>query len=111
MGGVRTRGPLVGCRRQQRRCTWVDDGAAPATAAPRPGLPARTSLRSPAPLAAASPLQVEKAASGQRADFPDGIEECGTDALRFALVAYTSQARPTAGVLCAAGGLCAVGYF
>ena len=35
--------------------------------------------------------QVEKAASGQRADFPDGIEECGTDALRFALVAYTSQ--------------------
>jgi hypothetical protein len=36
-------------------------------------------------------LQIKKAASGQRADFPDGIEECGTDALRFALVAYTSQ--------------------
>jgi len=34
---------------------------------------------------------VEKAAAGQRTDFPDGIEECGTDALRFALVAYTSQ--------------------
>jgi valyl-tRNA synthetase len=29
--------------------------------------------------------------AGQKADFPDGIEECGTDALRFALVAYTSQ--------------------
>lgn len=37
--------------------------------------------------------QVEKAAAGQRTDFPDGIEECGTDALRFALVAYTSQVR------------------
>lgn len=36
---------------------------------------------------------MEKAAAGQRADFPDGIEECGTDALRFALVAYTSQVR------------------
>ena len=28
---------------------------------------------------------------GQAADFPDGIEECGTDALRFALVSYTAQ--------------------
>ena len=37
--------------------------------------------------------EVEKAAEGQRCDFPDGIEECGTDALRFALVAYTSQVR------------------
>ena len=37
--------------------------------------------------------EVEKAKSGQKADFPDGIEECGTDALRFALVAYTSQGR------------------
>jgi valyl-tRNA synthetase len=36
---------------------------------------------------------VEKARAGQRADFPDGIEECGTDALRFALVSYTSQGR------------------
>lgn len=36
---------------------------------------------------------MEKAKSGQKADFPEGIEECGTDALRFALVAYTSQAR------------------
>ncbi|KAL4444290.1 hypothetical protein ABPG75_012027 [Micractinium tetrahymenae] len=39
------------------------------------------------------PKEVEKAVAGQRADFPDGIEECGTDALRFALVAYTSQGR------------------
>lgn len=27
----------------------------------------------------------------QKADYPHGIPECGTDALRFALVAYTSQ--------------------
>jgi valyl-tRNA synthetase len=39
------------------------------------------------------PKEAEKARSGQKADFPDGIEECGTDALRFALVAYTSQGR------------------
>eukprot|EP00877_Chromochloris_zofingiensis_P001129 jgi/Chrzof1/11016/Cz05g20150.t1 len=37
--------------------------------------------------------EVVKAKEGQQADFPDGIEECGTDALRFALVAYTTQAR------------------
>ena len=37
--------------------------------------------------------EVEKAKAGQKADFPEGIEECGTDALRFALVAYTSQGR------------------
>ena len=37
--------------------------------------------------------EVFKAKAGQKADFPDGIEECGTDALRFALVAYTSQGR------------------
>ena len=35
--------------------------------------------------------EVSKAKEGQRADFPDGIEECGTDALRFALMSYTSQ--------------------
>ncbi|KAK9820072.1 hypothetical protein WJX72_005790 [[Myrmecia] bisecta] len=37
------------------------------------------------------PREVEKAKAGQKADFPDGIEECGTDALRFALMSYTSQ--------------------
>ena len=40
-----------------------------------------------------SPAEVTKATLGQREDFPQGIEECGTDALRFALVAYTSQVR------------------
>jgi len=39
------------------------------------------------------PKEIKKAEEGQKADFPDGIEECGTDALRFALVAYTSQGR------------------
>jgi len=37
--------------------------------------------------------EVERAKAGQVADFPSGIPECGTDALRFALVAYTSQGR------------------
>ena len=37
------------------------------------------------------PREVERAKAGQKADFPEGIEECGADALRFALVAYTSQ--------------------
>uniref|UniRef100_H3CRE9 Valine--tRNA ligase n=1 Tax=Tetraodon nigroviridis TaxID=99883 RepID=H3CRE9_TETNG len=39
------------------------------------------------------PLEVEKAKQGQKADYPNGIPECGTDALRFALCAYTSQGR------------------
>ena len=29
----------------------------------------------------------------QKADYPDGIPECGTDAMRFALCAYTAQGR------------------
>ena len=37
--------------------------------------------------------EVARATAGQKADFPDGIEQCGTDALRFTLVGYTSQAR------------------
>jgi len=37
------------------------------------------------------PEELEKAKDGQRKDFPDGIPECGTDALRFALISYTSQ--------------------
>lgn len=36
---------------------------------------------------------MEKAKQGQKSDYPSGIPECGTDALRFALCAYTSQGR------------------
>ncbi|KAJ7985619.1 hypothetical protein DPEC_G00353950 [Dallia pectoralis] len=39
------------------------------------------------------PVEVERAKQGQKSDYPDGIPECGTDALRFALCAYTSQGR------------------
>uniref|UniRef100_A0A6Q2X8Z8 Valine--tRNA ligase n=1 Tax=Esox lucius TaxID=8010 RepID=A0A6Q2X8Z8_ESOLU len=39
------------------------------------------------------PVEVEKAKQGQKSDYPSGIPECGTDALRFALCAYTSQGR------------------
>jgi valyl-tRNA synthetase len=38
-------------------------------------------------------VQVEKAKESQRTDFPDGIPECGADALRFGLLAYTTQGR------------------
>ncbi|XP_050518605.1 valine--tRNA ligase [Diabrotica virgifera virgifera] len=34
--------------------------------------------------------EVEKAKQGQKQDYPDGIPECGTDALRFALCAMCS---------------------
>ncbi|KAN0036180.1 hypothetical protein ACTA71_005484 [Dictyostelium dimigraforme] len=37
--------------------------------------------------------EIEKATAGVKADFPTGIAECGTDAMRFALCAYTSQGR------------------
>uniref|UniRef100_A0A8D0APM0 Valine--tRNA ligase n=1 Tax=Sander lucioperca TaxID=283035 RepID=A0A8D0APM0_SANLU len=39
------------------------------------------------------PVEVEKAKQGQASDYPNGIPECGTDALRFALCAYTGQGR------------------
>lgn len=39
------------------------------------------------------PKELLKAKAGQKADYPNGIPECGTDALRFALIAYTSQGR------------------
>ncbi|XP_067129943.1 valine--tRNA ligase [Centruroides vittatus] len=39
------------------------------------------------------PNEIEKAKKGQKADFPNGIPECGTDALRFALCAYMLQGR------------------
>jgi valyl-tRNA synthetase len=37
--------------------------------------------------------EIEKAKAGQKQDYPDGIPECGTDALRFALCSYTAQGR------------------
>jgi valyl-tRNA synthetase len=37
--------------------------------------------------------EIIKAMEGQKQDFPDGIPECGADALRFGLLAYTSQGR------------------
>uniref|UniRef100_A0A8C9RSQ2 Valine--tRNA ligase n=1 Tax=Scleropages formosus TaxID=113540 RepID=A0A8C9RSQ2_SCLFO len=39
------------------------------------------------------PVETERAEQGQKSDYPNGIPECGTDALRFALCAYTSQGR------------------
>ncbi|XP_026488182.2 valine--tRNA ligase [Vanessa tameamea] len=35
------------------------------------------------------PKEIEKAKQGQKQDYPNGIPECGTDALRFALCAMT----------------------
>jgi len=37
--------------------------------------------------------EVKKAIKGQEEEFPDGIPECGCDALRFGLLAYTIQGR------------------
>ncbi|VVA98459.1 unnamed protein product [Arabis nemorensis] len=37
------------------------------------------------------PRELVVAKEGQVKDYPNGIPECGTDALRFALVAYTAQ--------------------
>ncbi|KAK3087210.1 hypothetical protein FSP39_003149 [Pinctada imbricata] len=39
------------------------------------------------------PKEVDKAKAGQKQDYPSGIPECGSDALRFALCAYTGQGR------------------
>ncbi|KAG7207193.1 hypothetical protein KM043_008878 [Ampulex compressa] len=39
------------------------------------------------------PRELQQAIEGQKRDYPQGIPECGTDALRFALCAYTSQGR------------------
>jgi len=38
-----------------------------------------------------SDKEVKKAQAGQKADFPDGIPECGVDALRFGLCAFLSR--------------------
>lgn len=37
--------------------------------------------------------EIEKAKKGQQQDFPEGIPQCGADALRFGLLAYTLQGR------------------
>lgn len=37
------------------------------------------------------PKELVIAREGQKKDFPNGISECGADALRFALVSYTAQ--------------------
>jgi valyl-tRNA synthetase len=37
--------------------------------------------------------EIEKAQKGQAEDFPNGIPQCGGDALRFGLLAYTLQGR------------------
>ncbi|VDD90962.1 unnamed protein product [Enterobius vermicularis] len=39
------------------------------------------------------PRELKIAKEGQARDYPNGIPECGTDALRFALLAYTSHGR------------------
>eukprot|EP00970_Alexandrium_tamarense_P018589 scaffold13354_cov181-Alexandrium_tamarense.AAC.2 len=39
------------------------------------------------------PKEVARAKKDQEADFPEGIPECGSDALRFGLLAYTVQGR------------------
>jgi valyl-tRNA synthetase len=37
------------------------------------------------------PKELAVAKEGQLKDFPNGIAECGADALRFALICYTAQ--------------------
>lgn len=39
------------------------------------------------------PRELKKATDGQKLSYPNGIPECGTDALRFALCAYTTGGR------------------
>lgn len=39
------------------------------------------------------PREIEKASAGQKQSYPNGIPECGTDAVRFALCAYTTGGR------------------
>ncbi|CAG2100961.1 unnamed protein product [Medioppia subpectinata] len=39
------------------------------------------------------PVEIDRAKAGQKADYPNGIPECGTDALRFALCAYITPGR------------------
>jgi len=38
-----------------------------------------------------SAVEIKKAKAGQKQDFPKGISECGTDAMRFSICSYSSQ--------------------
>lgn len=42
--------------------------------------------------------EIKKAKDGQKKDFPNGIPQCGTDALRFALCAYSAGGRYHIGI-------------
>lgn len=74
----------------QSRCHQVD--SAWLCVCPAPALSILTPLLPPlaGPLFSAR-QEVEKAKEGQKLDYPQGIPECGTDALRFGLLAYTVQ--------------------
>lgn len=39
------------------------------------------------------PREIERAKAGQKQDYPNGIPECGTDALRFTLLSYMHHGR------------------
>ncbi|CAG2161729.1 unnamed protein product [Oppiella nova] len=39
------------------------------------------------------PTEIDRAKAGQKADYPQGIPECGTDAMRFALCSYLTPGR------------------
>ena len=39
------------------------------------------------------PREIERAKAGQKESYPNGIPQCGTDAMRFALCAYTTGGR------------------
>lgn len=39
------------------------------------------------------PKEITKAIAGQKQDYPNGIPECGSDAMRFALCSYNLQTR------------------
>lgn len=50
--------------------------------------------------------ELVQAEADLRAQFPDGIPQCGADALRFSLVAYTTQGRDIQLSLCVSFSCC-----